>query len=366
MSSFTRKTAGSNAAEQATHTTASITPGANTATFINFTTLRAGVAASDVPTVSGAGLTWSKVRGVLVESGLVMFTYVGTGSGSAGTLTITHAGGNSLGCSWIVDECSGCNTTTPVVQSVAGSGTGTALLATLAAFSNVNNATYGIGDATTDPITAAGSGFTSLGVNTGVFSNSMISQWKSTNDTTVDATAGGSTPWGMIGIEIAEPAGGSEVITVDHAQAAFQGQTIGMGVTMPAVMAQAAWEGSDIGLLTNESYVIPVLHAQGAFEGQQIPFVYSAPSEAPEAVWEGQEIPFILRTIFGFVNCAWEGQEIGLNIASGVVIPVVEAQMVGEQTIINLTVTGLAPPSSDPPWRPTEGAVWKPLYSKVM
>jgi hypothetical protein len=211
--SVVNKTSGFSTAEQPSHTTASITPAANSVALLMFSSLVPGQTTASTPTVSGNGRTWTKVRAVSAEADACNYLYVGTGGGTAGAITITHAVTESIGCTWLVDEVTGCDLSNPIVQSAGGSGTTGNPTANLAAFASVDNSTYG-GGSTSENISAMGSGFTQLTNFPGAFDILHFSEWKVANDTSVDIDVGGNNGnWGLIAAEIRVASGGGTEAT---------------------------------------------------------------------------------------------------------------------------------------------------------
>jgi predicted transcriptional regulator len=121
-------------------------------------------------------------------------------------------------------KTTGSNGADAIVQSATnGSSSSSSITATLAAFSDANNATFGGGAQGGGGVTITnGSGFSSLFKGTASDSNTAImTEWKNSNDTTVDFSVSISSEVGIIGIEIAAdvPPAGTSVVDV-----------IGMGV----------------------------------------------------------------------------------------------------------------------------------------
>lgn len=130
--------------------------------------------------------------------GSVAFRFA-CGSTVTGAVSMAVTSGTFSTIEWAIDEFTGSdnggtNGANAVVQAVGGTvalGGGSPALATLAAFSSVNNATYGSfayggGDLT------VGSGFTQKSFSHAA--DGIMTEFKATNDTTVDAsfTPGGS------------------------------------------------------------------------------------------------------------------------------------------------------------------------------
>jgi len=153
----------------------------------------------NVPTVTGAGLTWvlvaTQVSGDNVRR-VSIFRAMGTAS--AGALTIDMAGQTQIRAGWSWSEfsgtdVSGTNGSGAIVQSATGKwdvgdGAKTGITVTLGAFGSPNNATYGgirFGTLTGQVVTV-GTGFTQLG--SVLASVNYQSEYTLSNDTTVDWT----------------------------------------------------------------------------------------------------------------------------------------------------------------------------------
>lgn len=188
--------------------TASVSPLSNSLLLLAVM-LRRGDSVQPVqPTITGNGLTWVLVNSVYYDSvppsmkTLFVFRAMGA-SPSTGSVTINIGAGNGVtDVIWTLDEftnvnTSGTNGSGAIVQSVVNSDnsdTISTLTATLSAFSNIRNATYGaitISNLSTGVTSmAAGTGFTKLSdVDDNVTNNSIGSEFRSDNDTTVDVTA---------------------------------------------------------------------------------------------------------------------------------------------------------------------------------
>ena len=181
---------------------ASISPGASSAIVV-------AVSAFNTTTmsVSGLGLTWTtKVSGFQYATDHRIWVFVAYGSPSAGALTFTYEDGGFLG--WVVDNITGTVSGTPTNANTAtGSGSSTSPLATLGAFANAANGTWGYCIAQDSVSHEPGTGFTEVLQRDGLFDfvDSTIS--RDSNDTTVDVTLSGSAAWGMAALEIADTAG---------------------------------------------------------------------------------------------------------------------------------------------------------------
>ena len=200
-------TSGGDATDASSYATASISPGANRLVLAVIETSKlAGTA--PLPSLAGNSLTWVEIANVLTVGNshrLTLFRALGAAP-SAGAVTITATA--ATGCAWSVAEfdgidTSGTNGSGAIVQSVTGSGSSTALLATLAGFADaVNNAAYGgFGWALNAATATPGSGFTELGEG-GADIDRAQSEWKLGEDTSVDATLTISSTWAAIAVEI--------------------------------------------------------------------------------------------------------------------------------------------------------------------
>jgi len=147
------------------------------------------------PTVTGASRTWTKVATKTFIDGdgrITLFRSLADSSNS-GALTIDFAGQTQLRCGWSLSEfsnvdTSGTNGANAIVQHAENNGADplSSLSISLSPFGSTLNATYGsifvIDIAST---ISAGSGFSELGQSAVEILN-VQSQWKNTNDTTVD------------------------------------------------------------------------------------------------------------------------------------------------------------------------------------
>ena len=146
-----------------------------------------------------------------------------SGSSSTGTHTISFGATSQAVLRWSITETDtdvdtgGTNGSAAIVQSVTNSGgTVTALTVTLAAFGSTSNATWGGfgfgGDGASGTIAlTVGSGFTSLDniSGTGILDAALLVEYKTTNDTTVDATDSITAVWcGGIAVEVKAAAAG--------------------------------------------------------------------------------------------------------------------------------------------------------------
>lgn len=183
------ETSGS-ASSASSYATGSVTPLAYELVLV---TVYSNKASGNTPTISGNGLTYVQVATIPDSTNthhVTLFRGLGNNP-TAGAITIDFASQAQNRCTWSIDlfdsvDFTGSNGANAVVQSATNKdeGTNTGLTVTLGAFGDVNNATYGafrLGSTET-----VGSGFTQLGqYNT---ADNIMSEWKATNDTSVDAT----------------------------------------------------------------------------------------------------------------------------------------------------------------------------------
>lgn len=193
--------------------TASVTPAPNRLMLLSFAVRKGDSTQPTAPAVSGNGLTWSEITEIYFDtagsSRKSLFLYKAFGAApTTGAITIDFGAQTITNINFILDQVTGADlANTTIVQSNTNkedAGDGGILTVTLGAFSNPNNATYGVfaGDPGTGTVTV-GSGFTKLGaIDTATME--LGSEWTALNDTSVDATfdvvAGTST--GGIAIEI--------------------------------------------------------------------------------------------------------------------------------------------------------------------
>lgn len=214
-------TNGSNV-DATSYNTASITPGKKC--LILAWVWGIGASTPAAPTLTGNGLTWVQVA--TVTNGvrrLTLFRAMETTSNpTAGAVTINF-GATATGCTWSIAQFSnvkttGSNGSDAIVQSVTNSATSSSLTVTLAAFGSASNATAaGFGTASNAAITA-GSGFTELGNrNQGSPAMAGLSQWRSDNDTTANATFTSSVASAGIAVELAVAPDGASISTTNLA-----------------------------------------------------------------------------------------------------------------------------------------------------
>lgn len=178
-------------------------------------TIKTATTLPNNPTLSdNVGGTWAgytdgtTAANVVIQTNIArirVFRCTVKGSGSA-TLTLDALGNNQLGWTWHIlhyPDAADQN----AIQIATGTGTSTALLATLAAEQS-NSGTAGFGGNVSTALSTAGTGFTISGAaqQPTAINLTSIAEARTGTDTTVDATGGSSVLWAMIGAELA-PAG---------------------------------------------------------------------------------------------------------------------------------------------------------------
>lgn len=204
-------------------TTASVSPSSNKLLLLTIAS-RTGITANpNIPTATSTGLTWEQVNTIVFDSSSssrrrVTVLRALAASPSAGAIAIDFGGQNQSDVGWSLEEftgmdISGTNGSGAIVQSATNSdesGSATSITVTLAAFGSVDNATFGAFG--TDEVISLteGSGFTLLAKDNGTTTPiGYLTEFKSTNDTSVDMTSGAGMLVGGIGVEI-KAAGGTD------------------------------------------------------------------------------------------------------------------------------------------------------------
>lgn len=212
------------------YTTASVTPTANALVLLATVATRNSTSCvdNDVVSVTGNSLTWANIdRQCFSSAGTPVHTVelwrtMGA-SPSTGTIDFSFGGTSQIDAAWAVIECtgvdtSGTNGSGAVVQSAKNLiEPGTSLTVTLGAFGDANNATLGVFGTADNAAITEGSGFTELAeqlVSDAGFDIGLQVEWKTSNDTSVDASFA-SIDAGGVAIEIKAAAvtdDGGEVI----------------------------------------------------------------------------------------------------------------------------------------------------------
>lgn len=187
------------AVSRTVYVTGSVNPAANKLILCCVSASDQGFAGPITTTsVTGAGLTWVKVAEVQFDTDVgprrvnTIFRALGPAP-SAGALTITMDGAANVG-QWIIVELDnidigGANGADAIVQAVTNSNDASAsLIATLAAFGSVNNATFGaFTNGASNGSWTPGAGFTEIADHSNV-AQGQCAIFKSGNDITVDST----------------------------------------------------------------------------------------------------------------------------------------------------------------------------------
>lgn len=215
--SLANLTSGTDTDGNSTATTASVSPSSNKLELLTVSSRTLITANPNQPTISGNGLTWVAIASVVYDDTsssrrrITLFRALGA-SPSSGAISIDFGGQNQTTVVWSLEEVSGIDTSGTngsgaIVQSATNfddTATASTLTVTLGAFSNTNNATFGSfanGFGLATP--TVGSGFTKLGEQAdGNNDIKVLTEWKSTNDTTVDINWGDTSELGGIAIEI--------------------------------------------------------------------------------------------------------------------------------------------------------------------
>jgi hypothetical protein len=176
---------------------------------------------SNTPTITDSNRTWTQVGNILWDTTsasrkrVTLFRCL-SGSDVTGSATIDYGGQNQTNIIHAINEfdgvdTSGTNGSGAIVQAVTNkdeTATNTSFTVTLAAFGNVNNATYGaIAQDNISTTLVIGSGFTQMyNVNDAANIN-LLTEFKASNDTTVDASQSQAAMFGGIAVEIKAAAG---------------------------------------------------------------------------------------------------------------------------------------------------------------
>lgn len=196
--------------------TSSVTPTGNALVLVTVTVATNGGYDPLPDSVTGNGITYALVDSNVWDgtsgSRRVTLLYRGmAASPSSGTITVAWGSQTSLRGSMVVDEITGVTTgnngADAIVQSVDGNNgdSGSSLSLTLGAFGSANNGTYGVFGEWNTLTPTAGSGFTIIGGIVGT-NETSVSEWKASNDTTVDISYNSATNIGGVAIEVEQAA----------------------------------------------------------------------------------------------------------------------------------------------------------------
>jgi hypothetical protein len=194
-------------AAASTLVTGTLTPAAGKIYLASVNAYRAA-GAGNVPTLTGAGLTWTAVDNQSAGAGrlTVFMSSLATGSETPGALTFDFASQNQDAFSGNVHEYGGMATSGTVVQHPKGTGSGTTASVVMASFADATNnlCVFISGVLSAAPAMTVGSGFTQLGTaaNAGLTTR-IQAEYKTGEDLLADSTWTGSQTWVAVGLEIA-------------------------------------------------------------------------------------------------------------------------------------------------------------------
>ena len=206
---------------------------------------------SSVPTIAasnhGSTYTWTQEDTVQMNGGvrrrITVFSTLPT-STNTDTITINYTNAQFSNSFHIV-EFTGADTTDLVRQSVnAAGGLTTGLVSiTLAAFGNVNNATFGFWAINGSSSLTVGSGFTGLTDQQATEAEAptrVITEFRNDNDTGVDMTITGGTNRRYVGIALELKANLGTDLTLPTSDATALAPAPAFTVTIPMVTAEAS------------------------------------------------------------------------------------------------------------------------------
>lgn len=211
MALITEAALTSGSSSNASPSSASITPTANNLVLIAVILYDLDFNNPTINAPTGNSLTYTAVGTALSLTGvakLQIFRGLGA-SPTAGAVAFSQSGATTPSWCWSISQYANVNTTGTngsgaIVQSATGTGavsnTG---LATLAAFGDSANATYGaFGAYAIGATSTAGTGFTEIHDVQQSTSSTLNSEWRNDNDTTVDNTWSALCNWGAYAVEI--------------------------------------------------------------------------------------------------------------------------------------------------------------------
>lgn len=260
--SLTALTSGASGTDGTSYTTASVSPSANGVVCVAVLVQR-DWATPSTPSISGLSLSWTTEQNLYSGTGAsayesrVLLAYAPTGaSPGSGTISISLGGTTHTACVWAVFELTGTvDTSDPFVQSAnADSSSGTSGSATLSSFADATNGVaLGIVSHQRNEGHTPGSGFTELqdvsGVSGGL--GSLQVEYKTGEDTSVDASWGLTSRWIVLAAEIRVLA----VVTVtgDAGAASADGGTATPVVSVTADAGVATAAGGDATVIDDKT-----------------------------------------------------------------------------------------------------------------
>lgn len=199
-------TTSSSITDATSYATASISPTANRLVLLAVANaVTSGT--PNAPTATGASMTWTQVTTVTTtQTRLTLFRALSSSPGS-GAITIDFAGQTQTSCQWQISQfsgviTSGTNGADAIVQSATNNGTGTSGTTTLAAFGSTFNGCYGAFRISANETVTVGSGFTELNQVGTTEGNRLQTEWKNSNDTSVDASWTSNVTYRILAVEI--------------------------------------------------------------------------------------------------------------------------------------------------------------------
>ena len=220
---FSLLTANSAENNATSYNTASVSP-TDEVVLVAVSTFESSTNQPDISSVSGLGLTWTEVGSVLHDSTGgdrgTTFLWVGKGTPSTGAVTISFTS-SVRRCAWIVTDVTGADSGAgTIVQAYTNSTnqSGSSATGTLSAFADAtNNGSFlcvGIQVSGTTDIGTPEAGWTELAEANQSYGR-IAAAYKVGEDTSPSYSWTGSGKYGIIAVEIAAAAVGTEY-TVDH------------------------------------------------------------------------------------------------------------------------------------------------------
>jgi hypothetical protein len=127
--SFSNLTASGSGTNLSSYNTASISPTAGALLLMAVETDQASGSTNVKPSVSGLSATWTEIGDVNYDTSGTTYRltlFYGVGATGTGTITISYGGTAQGGCSWSVDQVTGADTSSPIVQTKSSTVPGSA------------------------------------------------------------------------------------------------------------------------------------------------------------------------------------------------------------------------------------------------
>lgn len=215
----TNLTGGGSASAGSSFATSSITIGRNKLALIAIMTADSVTVSS----VTGCSLTWSLVVSKTQDDQTVCVYKALGGAPTTGSISVTLSGSTRYvyNVAQFSNVMTGNGGAKAIIQSAGSSSHSSySLSVTLSAFSNIKNATYGAfgqSKESATPILTEGSGFTELDEQTGIngtWRSKLHTEFKNTNDTSVDSSSDTNTYYMGVAVEIKHITGKGTVIPI--------------------------------------------------------------------------------------------------------------------------------------------------------